>query len=266
MYLYASLQLRCYHFLERQANSSLREGVLRAYQSALDIIRLVQERETKVRLLTRGPILFQNALSMASTFTLKVLRSPYSRLVDGEDGRKSFNLSLSLIRKCSLEDHDLPGKFSKILAKLWCATPDEMSQQQGLIVTTRLAGSLLHDAIWKYREKFGDQFRSHMLPTGASVDVNAAPPAKALDGQATELNGLGQDIQEPVQHSQDIEANPIAPVSETFGDVDLDLVNEMNNEWFWNGGGVSSLMAVDPGAMIYPGDFGMSSDNVATLR
>lgn len=150
MFFCASLQLRCYHFLERKPNSLLREGVLRAHQSALNIIRLVHERETEVRLLRRGPILFQNALFMASTFTLKIVRSPYSRLVDVEDGRKSFNLSVSLIRKCSLEDHDLPGKFSKILAKLWCATPDETGQQEGLRVTTRLAGSLLHDAIWKY--------------------------------------------------------------------------------------------------------------------
>lgn len=104
------------------------------------------------------------------------------------------------------------------------------------------------------------------MPTVASEEADGAAPAKAWDGEATEWNGLDEDIQVSAQESQDMETNSIPPVPGSLKNVDLDVVNEMNNEWFWSGGGLSSLMAVDPDAMIYPGDFGMNSDNAATLR
>lgn len=70
--------------------------------------------ELKVRLLSRGPVIFSNAVAIAATWTLKILQGNYSQLVDVEEGREAFNLGLELLRKCSIEDNDLPGRFSKI--------------------------------------------------------------------------------------------------------------------------------------------------------
>lgn len=65
------------------------------------------------RLLTCGPFLFQRGLCVACTFALKVLPRGYADLVDGEEGRKAFDLGLSLMRKCSPEDNDLAESCQK---------------------------------------------------------------------------------------------------------------------------------------------------------
>lgn len=214
--------------------------------------------ESEVRLLSCGPIMFSHAISLASTFALKVLQSSYARLVDAEEGRKAFNLSLGLLRKCSIEDSDLCGRFSKILAQLWSAPPDLSSSQNGLKITTRLSGSLLHDTLWKWREKFGDQstgprgLHAAQEPVMAATD-SSEPPLGNFSNQANDHNNG------PFGITYDSTDHPHASSSAVLGDfTETDLVAELNNEWLWGGGGLSSLMSMDLDAMDFP--LNMSND------
>lgn len=266
MFLYASLQLRCYYFLESYARASSREGILKAYRSAVDVIWRCQKRDTETQLFRRGTVMFRNALSIASVFVLKTLRSSNSQLVDAEEGRRAFNVSLSLLRKCSIEDNDLPGRFSKILSQLWCATPKESSPQKELNVKTRLGGSVLHDTLWAWREKFGGQAPDSRKPQECAVsDPRTSVPSGSNSTwpiASPDRQGHGNDVTQSTaligrpQHEQ----SALAPVS--FDNVDIDLDIELNDDWFWNEAGLSSLLTTDLDAFNFPEGFSNSSNFV----
>jgi hypothetical protein len=267
MLLHASLQLRCNYFLERYARFLLGEGILKAYRSTVNIIWAIQERGMETRLLRRGPGLFQNALYIASTFVLKILRSNYSQLVDAEEGRKAFNASLSLLRKCSIGDNDLAGRFSKILAELWCARPEEASPQRGLTVRTRLGGSLLHDTLWKWREKFGGQsFSAQGMQASSSADSRPARlsnSGRAWPASSVEGNGYGHGGGMPTDTANPPQHDSSDPISQDWDASDAGLVSEISN-WCLNGGGFSSLIAADLDGMDFSSDFDTSFLNDAS--
>ena len=196
--------------------------------------------------------MFSHAIALASTFALKVLRSSYGRLVDAEEGRKAFNLSLGLLRKCSIEDKDLCGRFSKILAQLWNAPPDGSGPQNELKITSRLSGSLLHDTLWKYREKYREQ----SLGSGGA-HVAQEPVTTAGDSKETLLGSFSDLGSSHDQGHATITYDSTLPQGTSsygsWGDYDeADLVTEINNEWLWGGGGLSSLMAMDLDTMDFP--------------
>ncbi|KAJ9630069.1 hypothetical protein H2204_008724 [Knufia peltigerae] len=266
MFLYASLQLRCYYFLESYARASSREGILKAYRSAVDVIWRCHKRDTDTQLFRRGPVIFRNALSIASVFVLKTLRSSNSQLVDAEEGRRAFNVSLSLLRKCSIEDNDLPGRFSKILSQLWCATPPESSPQRGLNVTSRLGGSVLHDTLWTWREKFGGQARDGQRPqvSAFSGPRTSAPSSsnRTWPGASPDEQGHRKDVSHPTTSIGQPHHEQSAPLSGNCDMVDLDLDSELNNDWFWNEAGLSSLLTTDFDALCLPEAFNTNSNFV----
>ncbi|KAJ5611379.1 hypothetical protein N7510_008098 [Penicillium lagena] len=92
-------------------------------------------------------------------FILKVQDSSYAGLLDVEGGKRAFNTAISLLRRASLEDNDLPGRTSKILAQLWAGqgSSKQTTEEPSLQLRTRLAASLLHDSLWTWRKRFGGQ-------------------------------------------------------------------------------------------------------------
>lgn len=289
MFLHAALQLRSYYLLERTPHTSLKEGILKAYRAALSLISKCQQAEMESRLLTCGPSLFEKALCVACTFSLKVLRSGYSKLVDEIEGRKTFNLGLSLMRRCSIEDNDLPGRFSKIFAQLWNATPGTPTGNGELKVRSRLGGSLLHDTLWKWRECFGGQASRSITPlasgrentpslaTGEIMNTDISAQSQGLTQNSTGagwqngLHGLRPNAMAAqsapsfhLGHEGQSLPGTTAGWPGRISGVDLDLVDEINNEWLWNGGGLSSLLAMDLDTMDLPmGELG--SDDIGEM-
>lgn len=193
-------------------------------------------------------------MAIAATFTLKILQGSYSQLVDAEEGQKALNLSLSLelFRKCSIDDNDLPGRFSKILAHLWTATPGESTPHEGLKVTTSLGGTLLHDTLWKWREKLGGQPLGLQQFQGSPVSENMAAgcsdplPANVSDSGDSHGQGIGIVAYGPT-HTQ------IVPSIALDGGVgEVDLANEVSDDWSWGIEELSSLMAMDSQAVDLP--------------
>lgn len=286
MFLHAALQLRSYYLLERSPNTSLKEGILKAYRAALSLISKCQQAEMESRLLTCGPSLFEKALCVACTFSLKVLRSGYSKLVDEMEGRKTFNLGLSLMRRCSIEDNDLPGRFSKIFAQLWNASSGTSSGNGELKVRTRLGGSLLHDTLWKWRECFGGQASRSITPSASGRENTPSLATgeimntdKSAQPQGLTQNPTGGSCQNGLHglhpngtagrsgpsfhlgHEEQSLPGISAGWPGRVSGVDLDLVDEINNEWLWNGGGLSSLLAMDLDTMDLPmGELGSENN------
>ncbi|KAF2160323.1 hypothetical protein M409DRAFT_60025 [Zasmidium cellare ATCC 36951] len=207
VFLFACLQLRTYHFLAHNVETIPCEGLLDGYHSATSIIQELSRQEPDDNVLLRGPVIFQNALMMASVFVLKILRTRHVRLVNLQEGQRMFKLSIVLIRKCSIEDNDLPGRMSKILLQLWSRPTDPNSSPQKLNVQSRLAGSLLQDFLWQWRENFADQENKPSAP--ATHDPNLPSPRSDAPKTST-IDASPDQAKSPSHHPRAAVLEPIA--------------------------------------------------------
>jgi transcriptional regulatory protein LEU3 len=166
------LQLRVYYFFEAPDSDLRREGLLKAFSAATSVISKVIGTSTRTRILNYAPASVCLMTFVAAIMVLKILDSSYSAFVDVEAANQLFNSALALIRHASVEDNDLPGRYSKILAQLWNlhnSFTSQTTQEPELRVKTRIGASLLHDSLWKWRETFGGQSRVSRTSLGTSV-------------------------------------------------------------------------------------------------
>jgi len=83
--------------------------------------------------------------------------------VDFQVGRRNFNTSIRILRQCSLQDNDNPGRGSKILSQLWIHyqnSPTIRENQPNMQIRTRLGASILHDSLWIWRRECDEQKKS----------------------------------------------------------------------------------------------------------
>lgn len=115
---------------------------------------------------------------MAALFILKLQDSNYAELLDVESGKRAFNAALFLLRQASLEDSDLPGRTSNILAQLWSRQghSKQSGEEPRLRLRTRLSASLLHDQLWSWRESFGGQVSASHTPPAGMWFGSSCPP------------------------------------------------------------------------------------------
>lgn len=163
------LQLYVFYLLDSSRSLARKMALARAFDMATDLISKLQQLDTASNFMKHCPSSYFRATSLAALFILRLEDSNFAGILDGEKGKQAFNAALSLLRRASLEDSDLPGRTFKILAQLW--TMQGRSQHSGeeprLKLRTRLGASLLHDTMWRWRENFGGQISaSHTPPLG----------------------------------------------------------------------------------------------------
>ncbi|KAL1983717.1 hypothetical protein VTN96DRAFT_9973 [Rasamsonia emersonii] len=201
----AGLQLYVFHFLET-GSEVRRKGLLRAYNTALALISKVREADATSNLMIYAPASYYRLTTLAATVILKILHSSYSRYVDPESGKRMFNAAISLVRRASVEDNDLPGRSSKILAQLWSvqSQSNQRKEEPSLRLKTRLGASLFHDSLWTWREKCGGQGSGPQTSTGMVVQSaeptqSEAPREDVFGGQVVgesneaDVDGLNVD-------------------------------------------------------------------------
>ena len=127
-------------------------------------------------------------VGLAAILVMKIVSSSYFQYVDVEGGRRAFNTAISLLRKCSVEDNDLKGRMSKILAQLWGVHLSDRAmrdQVPSLRIKSRFCTSMLHDSLWLWREKFGGPGYSAapQPPSGpeSTSSKSGISPAQRLD-------------------------------------------------------------------------------------
>lgn len=163
------LELRTFYFLDICSLEIRRAGLLRAYNTSEALISKVREADKATNLMKYSPAAFYRLTILSALVMLKVINSSYSNLVDIESGKRTFNSALSLIRHSSVEDNDLPGRSSKILAQLWSVQSQRYrrsEEEPRISLTTRSSASILHDSLWLWRERFGSQDCGINTPTG----------------------------------------------------------------------------------------------------
>lgn len=150
-----------------------------------------------------APTHFGHILLTAGVIVLKVLHSSFSTFLDISGGKRAFNLVVTLLRRASIEDNDLPGRSSKILAQLWAVHDTSISNSgQGneptLRLKTRSSASVMHDALWVWRDKFAKQGTSSTSQGPRHVLAPAAPSTVF-------------DVSESISHPQNISQGHVAP-------------------------------------------------------
>ncbi|KAL1968443.1 hypothetical protein VTN77DRAFT_1972 [Rasamsonia byssochlamydoides] len=196
----AGLQLYVFHFLET-GSEARRKGLLRAYHTAMALISKVRDADATSNLMAYAPASYYRLTTLAATVILKILHSSYSRYVDADSGKRIFNAAISLVRRASVEDNDLPGRSSKILAQLWSVQgqSNQRKEEPSLRLRTRLGASLLHDSLWTWREKCGGQGSGTETPADPMQPGEAPPRGDVFEGQSigesndTELDSLNVD-------------------------------------------------------------------------
>jgi len=188
----ACLQLRAFYFFETPHRRQ--RGLLKTYATALSLIDMTQEATEKSGLMIYAPGHFGHILLMAGVTVLKILHSSFSVFVDFAEGKRAFNSVVTLLRRASIEDNDLPGKSSKILAQLWAIhDPSTSKSGQGneplLRLRTRSSASVMHDALWVWRERFAKK----PTPAGPAADMpgsSSSPEDMPQSNSTTETANL----------------------------------------------------------------------------
>ncbi|KAH8820272.1 hypothetical protein F5884DRAFT_41102 [Xylogone sp. PMI_703] len=156
----ALLHLRIYYFFMPLDQPIRREGLLKAYATAMDLVRAMSKADASFNFLLYVPDSYAHLLTTTGMMLMKIINSKYSHFIDVTEGKKAFNSVVTMLRKSSVEDNDLRGRGSKIISQLWGLhhTLNSREEREPVIhMKSRRSASLLHDSLWMWREEFGGQ-------------------------------------------------------------------------------------------------------------
>jgi hypothetical protein len=169
---HARLNLLLCHLYEPQPTEKKKEGLLKAFATASDLIARVSADDDSSRLLLYSPVCVFYLLTTCAFFLLKILNSSYSQYVDFEAGKKSFNATVLALRRWSVANNDLSGRIAEILAILWRgldASSAKAEDEPGLSYHTRQGANLFWDGLRRWKEEFGGQTNTHPSPANQPV-------------------------------------------------------------------------------------------------
>lgn len=208
--LSASLQLRAYWLFDHQESNARRNGVIGAYDTAIRLVSEIEKGESEGNPQRYLPFWTLNLCFASAVLISKVIHSSYGKLVDNERGKSSFNTVIQIFRKCSVEDNDMTGRVTKILAQLWTihrtAQSDSSPGPPRLELKSRLFYSIVHDSLWLWREKYGGQPYNgapKLPPPFMSPESMSAPASASLAPSPgispTRSESVNHTIQSPIE-------------------------------------------------------------------
>lgn len=175
----ACVQLRTYYFFMSSGTDVRKQGLLKAYAAAVTLISKAAEADETWNFTQFAPSGFIQVLTIAAMMLMKIVNSSYARYIDTEEGKRTFNTAISLLRKSSVEDNDLQGRVNKIIAQLWNLHRNLNLRKEGeptVHIKTRWGASLLHDSLWMWREEFGGQ---KAPPPNLDATASTSPSSSA---------------------------------------------------------------------------------------
>ncbi|KAJ9615859.1 hypothetical protein H2200_001936 [Cladophialophora chaetospira] len=168
---HARLNLLVYYFFESKHTSLKKEGLLKAFATASEVIARISAEDDASKFLLYAPVCIFHLLTVCAFLLLKILSSSYSQYVDFEAGKKSFNATVLALRRWSVANNDLSARIAEILALLWRgldASSARSEVEPELRLHSRQTASLLWDGLWRWKEEFGGQAKAYPSPSNAS--------------------------------------------------------------------------------------------------
>ncbi|KAE8444116.1 hypothetical protein EG329_000898 [Mollisiaceae sp. DMI_Dod_QoI] len=173
----ASLQLRTYYFFIKHNTEVRKQGLLRAYATAISLIKKCADAESSWGFAQYAPDGWNQNVSMAAMLIMKIVHSSYARYINTDEGEQAFNLVISLMRKALVQKVDVRFRVSVVLAQLWGvhhSLAARKDQEPSLNIRSRLGASILHDTLWQWRENFGRGCDPYPSTVDPAVSVGQA--------------------------------------------------------------------------------------------
>lgn len=180
-----------------EAESTARkEGIIKAFDTGvryLEVLQLGDADGSPVKYLS---LLTLRMCCVVAIFLSKVLHSTYREYVDIEAATDAFNFTISIYKKCSVEDNDINGRTTKFLAQVWAIHADifdNSPQPPSISIKSRLFFSIVHDSLWQWREKYAGK-PSNGAPSlpapliGAASSSPCVEPDSAGRAETTGIN------------------------------------------------------------------------------
>jgi hypothetical protein len=139
MYMAAArIHLHSFYFFDSSTNDSRKAGIMKAYDSATNLISALTPSDHAQDTLLYLPYYLFRCLLTAACILVKVLKSNYAQEVDDfEKGRRVFNDSILAIQRSSVTNSDTAAKAVKMLSCVWHSSIISGQSPPQLIVQSR---------------------------------------------------------------------------------------------------------------------------------
>jgi len=125
----ARLYLHSFYFFDTSMTESRKQGVLKAYTSAVNLVSRFTSTDATGDALLYLPHYHSRMLLTATCIVLKVLKSSYAQeLGDTAYGRKTLNDCVLALSRCSVSNNDTCGKAVKLVSQMWHRGGDDKDQ------------------------------------------------------------------------------------------------------------------------------------------
>lgn len=161
------LLLESYYFFDMADTQVRQSGMLKAYNTAVLCLQSILKEDLASNLLLRLPYDILRAIYISMAVLSDVLRSACVHDINFEAGQRLFHSGIAAVRKASVENNDMPGRLSVIMAQLWRkrnAKSDAALEEPRLRVKSRLGASQMYNWLWYWRELFAGQENAYGLP------------------------------------------------------------------------------------------------------
>ncbi|KAI2694764.1 hypothetical protein CBS147372_9603 [Penicillium roqueforti] len=185
----SQLRLQCLFMLYNTSSEIRSSGILRAYETATDLINTVLSEVDACQHLSYAPSLFARYIFSAALVILRVLHSTFRIGLDYDRGQLLFNAAAFALSQLSIhqKQRDQAARTSDMLRRCWSAAERSSKMRQRdlrLRVKSRMGASLVYDCLMNFRNgNRPDVAGSAAVESNlASVDALEAAPGAALNG------------------------------------------------------------------------------------
>lgn len=194
------LLVQSMHFLSDQNLEQSRQGVLRAYATATNLLNILISDDNTNDFLLHAPNVFLRIIVRAAFVILRTLFSIHGNTMDRVNGKTLFNTSILFLRQMSVrsKEKDQAARVAEALKVMWKHMEGEPSfrkQPPILRIQSRLGATLLYDSLFYYRRAAKAQ---NDRPTSRQQDLvqsatsgSITPSAKVQGGDSTNVGSDG---------------------------------------------------------------------------
>ncbi|TVY84666.1 Regulatory protein LEU3 [Lachnellula suecica] len=230
----ARLQLRIY-YLRCPEDELYALNLTKIYTTAIQVIEMTAKLDSEINLASFCPHHIYRMSALAASVLLRILKTRVSTYIrDHQAGRASYFQEISLLRKMSVHNNDMPGRMAGIFAQLWTSEKAFKPKDDGVAIPavriqSRLSMSLLHDTMWWWREEFGDQPYTRSLKNkdqqsdqpestapSSSLPVESYQANPNTNGAAESVNGSNQQLPDQSLSGQAATSNEFFAMDDTM--------------------------------------------------
>lgn len=197
--LSAAFQLRGYWLLEPQESTDRRAGIIRAFDNVLDLVSEIESGDNGTLPIRFSAWSVYVTCIAGAVYISKVVHSAYRPYIDVDRGKRAFNSCLLVLKRCSIEDNDLPGRSTRLMAQIWNIYQGQsikLRKTPTLRIASRMLFSMVYDALWDWREKYGG-LPSNGAPSLPPPFVTTSP----WTGSASTASAQSPEASAPDSHT-----------------------------------------------------------------